>query len=86
MAVDIPFLSLVFYCVVAVRCSASNINGLHTFIYEKFEFFFSGSVDTEMKPGVLSTLFQCSERLTSPTVCFEALQVIFPYWLQPRVS
>ncbi|XP_044485404.1 HEAT repeat-containing protein 6 isoform X2 [Mangifera indica] len=36
----------------------------------------TGSVDTEMKPGVLSTLFQCSERLTSPTVCFEALQAL----------
>ncbi|TXG50166.1 hypothetical protein EZV62_022690 [Acer yangbiense] len=36
----------------------------------------AGSVETEKRSGVLFTLFQCSERLTSPTICFEALQAL----------
>ncbi|KAL5833246.1 hypothetical protein ACOSQ3_016920 [Xanthoceras sorbifolium] len=36
----------------------------------------TGSVEAEKTSGVLFTLFQCSERLMSPTICFEALQAL----------
>ncbi|XP_017973347.1 PREDICTED: HEAT repeat-containing protein 6 isoform X1 [Theobroma cacao] len=36
----------------------------------------TGSVEAEKKSGVLFTLLQHSERLSNPTICFEALQAL----------
>ncbi|KAJ4839057.1 hypothetical protein Tsubulata_027630 [Turnera subulata] len=36
----------------------------------------SGVVEAEKKSGILSTIFQHSEQVTSPTICFEALQAV----------
>ncbi|KAJ4711744.1 HEAT repeat-containing protein 6 [Melia azedarach] len=36
----------------------------------------AGSAEADKGSGVLFTLFKCSERLTSPIICFEALQAL----------